>query len=366
MCSAGNRRAADRATARTALRILPEHAAHRRVGLDALTHQEQNVLTGASVSHITALHHVTAIAGDAQENLDFYTRLLGLRLVKRSVNQDVPGTYHLFYADAVGSPGTDITFFPWPDLPPGRQGVGLTNEVALAVPVGSGDYWRVRLQEHGVDLAQNEQRFGERALPFRDVHGLSVALVETADGREFVPWPDGPVPVEHQIRGLHGVRLATRTLLPTARFLVMGLGFARGATDGDWHRFTLAAGASGQRIDVREEPDGARGTWGIGSVHHVAWRVPDDAAEAAAQRAVRAAGGQATDVIDRFWFRSVYFKEPGGALFEIATDGPGFSIDEPTATLGDRLILPPWLEPNRDRIEAALPPLGSPDGAARP
>ncbi|HEU4629218.1 MAG TPA: ring-cleaving dioxygenase [Gemmatimonadaceae bacterium] len=315
------------------------------------------------MSRITGLHHVTAIAGDAQENLDFYTTVLGLRLVKRSVNQDAPGTYHLFYADAVGHPGTDLTFFPWPDLPPGRRGIGLTNEVALAVPTGSLDYWTERLAQHDVQAGELTTRFGERTLTFLDVHGLALALVETSDPREFSPWPGSPVPEQYQIRGLHAARMAQRDLGPTTRFLTEGMGFRLVASEDGWQRYALGEGGSGHVLDVQALPDAPRGTWGMGSVHHVAWRVADSDAEVAAQRAVRAAGAAATDVIDRFWFRSVYFKEPGGALFEIATDGPGFAVDEPTETLGDRLILPPWLEPRRAEIEQALPPLRSGAGA---
>ncbi|HYC33646.1 MAG TPA: VOC family protein, partial [Gemmatimonadales bacterium] len=272
---------------------------------------------------VTGLHHVTAIAGNARENLDFYTRVLGMRLVKKSVNQDDPGTYHLFYADGQGHPGTDLTFFPWPDLPPGRKGTGLTNEVALAAPASSVEWWRARLQEHDVRLGPVETRFGGRFLPFEDPHGLSLALAFTDDLREFGPWAESPVPAEHQIRGLHGVRLWERDLDPTARFLKDALGFAPAGEEAGWHRFAILDGSSGRYLEIRELPTERQGTWGVGSVHHIAWRVPDGEAQAEARRRVGAAGRQPTDVIDRFWFKSVYFREPGGALFEIATDGPG-------------------------------------------
>jgi glyoxalase family protein len=315
------------------------------------------------MSHITGLHHVTAIAGDAQQNLDFYTGVLGLRLVKRSVNQDVPGTYHLFYADAVGHPGTDLTFFPWPDLPPGRRGIGLTNEVALAVPADSLEYWAERLARHDVQPEEPTTRFGERTLTFLDVHGLALALVETSDARDFTPWSGSPVPERHQIRGLHAARMAQRDLAPTTRFLTEGMGFRLLGSEDGWQRYALGDGGSGRVLDVQAQPDAPRGTWGMGSVHHVAWRVADADTELAAQRAVRAAGAHATDVIDRFWFESVYFKEPGGALFEIATDGPGFAIDEAAETLGEKLVLPPWLEPRRAEIEQSLPTLRLTAGA---
>ena len=315
------------------------------------------------MSNITGLHHVTAIAGDPQENLDFYVGVLGMRLVKRSVNQDDPGTYHLFYADAEGHAGSDLTFFPWPRRPRGRPGIGLTNEVALAVPAGSLDYWRERLARLEVRTGAPEVRFGETALPLTDPHGLALALVETADEREFTPWHDSPVPAEMQIRGLHAVRMAERELAPTVRFLTEGLGFRELAVEDGWHRFVLGDGGSGRLLDVRELPDAARGTWGLGSVHHVAWRVSDVAAERAVRERVREAGRNPTDVIDRFWFQSVYFKEPGGALFEVATDGPGFAIDEPAETLGEQLILPPWLEPRRAEIARGLPRLTTPGAA---
>ena len=308
---------------------------------------------------VTGLHHVTAIAGDAQENLDFYTGVLGMRLVKKSVNQDDPGTYHLFYADGEGHPGTDLTFFPWPQLPPGRKGTGLTVEVALAVPTESLGYWQERLTRHGVELEPLETRFGARYLPFQDPHGLGLSLALTDDPRDFAPWPESPIPPASQVRGLHGVRLWERHLAQTERFLESALGFVKAGEEDGWHRYVLEGGGSGCQLELRELPGERPGTWGIGSVHHIAWRVPDDQAQREAQAEVRAAGRQPTDVIDRFWFRSVYFREPGGALFEIATDGPGFAVDEAPDALGTTLVLPPWLEPSRSRIEAALPPLRS-------
>jgi glyoxalase family protein len=312
------------------------------------------------MSVISGLHHVTAIAGDPQENLDFYAGRLGMRLVKRTVNQDVPGTYHLFYADSVGHPGSDLTFFPWPDMPPGRQGVGHTVEVALAVPPGSLAWWTVRVREAGNAAGQVETRFGEQVLPLRDPHGLPIALVETADAREFTPWDGSPVPAERQIRGLHGVRLLARHLAPTATFLTDGLGFRQIAEENGWRRYAVGEGGSGRVLDLQAGADRPRGEWGVGSVHHIAWRVPDDAAEAVAQRRILEAGRRPTEVIDRFWFKSVYFTEPGGALFEIATDGPGFGVDEAPGALGSTLVLPPWLESRRSAIEASLPPLRLP------
>jgi glyoxalase family protein len=311
------------------------------------------------MSAVNGLHHVTAISGPAQENLDFYAGILGMRLVKRSVNQDDPGTYHLFYADAVGHPGTDLTFFPWAHMAPPRKGHGLSVEVALAVPVGSLDWWGERLVRYGVRAGHIETRFGERALPLVDTHGLDVALVETPDAasRAFTPWEESPVPVERQIRGLHAARLWERELVPTVTFVTTVLGFTQAGVENGWHRFAIGGGGSGQYLDIRERPDLPRGQWGVGSIHHLAWRVDDESQQLALRGDVDAAGRRPTPVIDRFWFKSVYFLEPGGVLFELATDGPGFAVDESPEALGEKLVLPPWLEAQRREIEAALPPL---------
>lgn len=311
---------------------------------------------------VHGIHHVTAIAGEPQENLTFYAGTLGMRLVKRSVNQDDPGTYHLFYADAAGTPGTDVTFFPWTRLAPSRRGAGMVGEIALAIPAGSLAWWERRLGERNVAVAEEERRFGERALPFQDPHGLSLALVEIEEDREFAVWEGGPVPPEHQIRGVHAVRIQERVLAPTLRLLEGVMGFHPVAEDGAWRRWSAGRG-SGAFVDLQEAPEAPFGRWGTGAVHHVAWRVTDDAEQIAVRAAVEAAGLQPTPVIDRFWFRSVYFKEPGGTLFELATDGPGFDRDEDPERLGETLILPPWLERHRSAIESALPPIELPAAA---
>lgn len=309
-------------------------------------------------SSVRGLHHITAIAGPAQENLDFYAGVLGMRLVKKSVNQDDPGTYHLFYADAEGHPGTDLTFFPWAHLAPPRIGHGLTVEVGLTVPSGSLTFWGERLARYGVSMAPVETRFSERVLPITDPHGLRVALVESeTKDRPFTPWDHSPIPVQHQVRGLGGARLWERELAPTAGFLSSVLGFEHTGTENGWHRYGVAEGGSGRAIDIREVPDARRGAWGVGCVHHLAWRVDDEAHQHAMRTLVETAGRRPTPVIDRFWFKSVYFLEPGGVLFELATDGPGFAVDEAPQRLGESLVLPPWLEPQRRAIEDALPAL---------
>ena len=309
---------------------------------------------------VRGIHHVTCIAGDLQENLEFYVGVLGLRLVKRSVNQDVPNTYHLFYADAVGTPGTDLTFFPWPQMPPARPGIGLAMEVAFAIPVASLDWWRGWLTRHNVAVAEAEPRFGESTITFRDPHGLPLALVETGRERPFTPWSGSPVPEVHQLRGMDAVRLWERDRAASAAFLVDVLGFQRVGVDAGWERYSLGLKAAGTMVDLREVSDMARGAWGTGGVHHVAWRVADEAMELVVRERVEAAGRHPTPPIDRFWFTSVYFLEPGGVLFELATDGPGFARDEDASQLGKTLILPPWLEPDRAAIERALPPLRLP------
>src|SRR5687767_665659 len=211
------------------------------------------------MSGITGLHHVTAIAGDAQENVDFYSGVLGMRLVKKSVNQDSPGTYHLFYADGVGHPGTDITFFPWPEMAPVRPGAGLSTEVSLAVPPNALNYWSERLAELGTKVHPVESRRGSKALPFADPHGLSLALVETSDTREFTAWLDSPVTADKQILGLHSVRLWERDLALTSSFLTGTLGFEPMGVEGEWAGFSLGGGGSGRYLEVREVPQMERG-----------------------------------------------------------------------------------------------------------
>jgi glyoxalase family protein len=311
------------------------------------------------MARVNGLHHITAIAGPAQENLDFYAGVLGMRLVKKSINQDDPGTYHLFYADAEGHPGSDLTFFPWAHLAPPRIGHGLAVEVTLEVPPDSLTFWGSRLERYGAQIDPVETRFGERVLPIVDPHGLRVSLVEAATPRQvFTPWDGGPVDARYQIRGLHGARLWERELAPTTAFLTGALGFEALATQEGWTRYGFkdVPGV----VDLRETPDTRRGAWGVGAVHHLAWRVDDEAHQLTVRSQAEEAGAHATPVIDRFWFKSVYFKEPGGVLFELATDGPGFAVDEDPQHLGESLVLPPWFESSRRQIEAALPPLSAP------
>ncbi len=302
---------------------------------------------------ISGLHHVTAMAGDAQENLDFYAGVLGMRLVKRSVNQDDPGTYHLFYADGEGAPGSDLTFFPWgKQALPGHNGAGMAAEVSLAVPQGSLNYWQGRLANYAINTKQ-EIHFAEHCLAFLDPHGLHVTLTETQQNNQT--WSHSPVPEKHQVSGLHSAKLLVQDLAATKNFLENTMGFKFLNQEANWSRFILGDGAPGQILDLQTSPNSSG--FGAGAIHHLAWRVPNDQAQIVVQKLLQQANRNPTAVIDRFWFKSVYFREPGGAVFEIATDGPGFAVDEDANRLGERLVLPPWLEPHRQEIEAVLPKL---------
>lgn len=313
---------------------------------------------------VQGLHHITAIAGPAQENLDFYADVLGMRLVKRSVNQDDPTTYHLFYADAEGHPGSDLTFFPWPQLAPPRAGHGLAVEVALEIPPGSLGYWDARLRKYGARMDPVESRFGQNVLPLTDPHGLRVALVEADTPRRFTPFDGSPVLPEQQVRGLYGARVWERQSRTTESFVRDHLGLQKLGSEAGWTRYGAPGGAG--VLDIRETPEARRGAWGVGCIHHLAWRVEDEAHQMRLRAEVEAGGARPTPVIDRFWFKSVYFLEPGGVLFELATEGPGFAVDEDADHLGETLVLPPWLEPDRKAIERALPPLSLPAvGAAQ-
>ena len=313
------------------------------------------------MSEILGIHHVTAIASDPQRNVDFYTGVLGMRMVKRTVNFDDPGTYHLYYGDEVGSPGTILTFFPWPHASGGREGARQVNGVALAVPQASLGYWLARLVSKGVEHGEIETKFGERLVRFRDPDGMQLELVGSDQATGIPGWDDGPVPSEHAVRGVHAVTLWTEHAAETFALVEGPLGMSRVSSEGSVTRFAASEGGTGALLDVRDVNGFWEGRLGAGTVHHVAWRVPDDAAELQMLGAVRGAGVSTTNVVDRKYFHSVYFREPGGTLFEIATDEPGFAIDEPVAELGHSLVLPAWLEDERSRIEEKLPPLHTRD-----
>ena len=303
------------------------------------------------------IHHVTAIAGSPTRNLDFYTRTLGLRFVKKTVNFDDPGTYHFYYGGEAGGPGTILTFFPWEHASPGRGGVGLTLTAAFRVPARSIAYWTHRLVEKGVRHDALTKHFGEPVLSFSDPDGMSLALVGVAVTEGEAAWSTGDIPAEHAIRGFHGVTLLLEAAAPTGAILTGVLGFEEAGREGANTRYRANDGIGGV-VDIREAKGFLAGRMGRGSVHHVAFRAADDAEqEVMARKLVKDHGLHPTGQKDRQYFRSIYFREPSGVLFEIATDQPGFTIDEPLADLGKGLKLPRFLEPRRKELEATLPPL---------
>ena len=326
---------------------------------------------------ISGIHHVTAIARDPQENVDFYTEVLGLRLVKKTVNFDDPGTYHLYYGDELGRPGTLLTFFPWPMARRGSRGAGQATVTSFAVPAGSLGYWRQRLADRRVSHEPPHRRLEEEVLTVLDPDGLKLELVAREGMAERPFWSGGPVPEARAIRGLAGITLTEWNPRQTAELLTGVLGFRQVAESGARWRFAAGGGAGGagkaeqmgdagpmQWVDVLGAPAAARGQIAAGTVHHVAWRTAGDAEQAAWRQELLARGLHVSPILDRRYFHSIYFREPGGVLFEIATDPPGMTADEPAASLGQDLKLPPWLEPSRAALATALPPLRVASGAA--
>jgi len=308
------------------------------------------------------LHHVTAIAADPQRNVDCHAGVLGLRLVKRTINFDDPGTYHLYYGDQPGSPGTLVTFFPWPGARRGRLGAGETAATAYRIPRGSGGWWRSRLVAHGVALTEAASRFGAPVLAFADPDGMRFELIEDPGSDGVRPWSGAGVPEEHAIRGFHSVSLASLRPDRTRQVLVDLLGFTPAGEEGGRQRLVAGEAGLGAIVDL-VETSGTRGEPGAGSVHHVAFRARDAAHQLEFQKALAEHGLRVTEVADRCYFQSIYFREPGGVLFEIATDPPGMTLDEPLERLGEALRLPPWFESMRPGLERALPELRVPAGA---
>ena len=307
---------------------------------------------------IVGLHHVTAIASDPQRNLDFYTEALGLRFVKRTINFDDPGTYHFYFGDDAGSPGTILTFFPWPHARRGHAGAGEVTQTAFSVPQGSLDFWEQRLRDKGILVERTGARFNgaEEVLTLADPDGMKIELVAHAEAPAITPSRYADVPAQYALRGFFGVTLLKRDLDRTAATLKM-LGFEPVATDGSRTRFVSPAGTSlGNHIDVVVDPKAGYGHPGAGSVHHIAYRAKDDTAQLAWLDEI-GKHLQVTPVQDRTYFHSIYFREPGGVLFELATDPPGFGLDEPAETLGEALRIPSWFEPHRASIEARLLPI---------
>jgi glyoxalase family protein len=308
------------------------------------------------MSTSTGLHHITAMAGDPRRNKAFYTEVLGLRMIKKTVNFDDPGTYHLYYGDAHGTPGTILTFFPWAHARLGRRGAGEASETAFAVPHGALAFWQARFMERDLPHGPLTTLFGEAVLPFQDPDGMNHQLVEMPAAAAVTGYAAAGVPTDHAIRGFAGVTLHSRNADVTGAVLEL-MGYTKKAQENGLTRWISAGAQLGTRIDIRSASGNGAGEMGAGTIHHIAFRATDDAAQADMAARLTEAGAQVTEQRDRQYFRSVYFREPGGVLFEIATDAPGFAIDEPADALGQSLKLPLWLEPRRKDIEAALPTL---------
>jgi glyoxalase family protein len=315
---------------------------------------------------LEGIHHVTAVSGNVSRNVAFYTQVLGMRLTKKTVNQDDVSAYHLFYGDEFGRPGTDLTFFEWPDIGSNCPGAGSISTIALGVTGRDAlSWWLQRFNDFNVSHDGIQTRGVEErlVLPFRDPEGQRLELVDDAGKLQSSPWKRSPVPVDLAIRGFYAVRLTLRNLEPSARFLTEVLGFRPGSTYQMPHHttvtvFEVGSGGPGTEVHVEINPELPFHRFvGIGGVHHVAFRTPDAEEHRQWRDRIASINPTVTPVIDRFYFRSIYFREPGGVLFEIATDGPGFAIDEDVETLGERLSLPPFLESQRAAIEANLHPI---------
>jgi glyoxalase family protein len=300
---------------------------------------------------LPGIHHVTAIAGDPQRNLDFYTGVLGLRLVKLTVNFDDPGTYHFYFGDREGHPGTIMTFFPWPGAPRGRHGSGQLTVTSFSIPQDSLDSWLARLREHGIEAGPAFGRFDDDVLPFADPDGLKLELIAHGEASGG----------DHSIRGFHSVTLSEDGYERTAQLLTGVMGFRHFGSEGNRHRFAAAGEGPASLVDIECVPDARPGRVAVGTVHHVAFRAPNSAQQLAWRDKVAGFGLNVTPVLDRQYFRSIYFREPGGVLFEIATDPPGFAIDEPDGKLGASLKLPPQYERARRQLEEQLPKLRLPE-----
>ena len=310
------------------------------------------------------IHHITAICSDPQNNLDFYAGLLGLRLVKKTVNYDDPTTYHLYYGDGLGSPGTIMTFFAWL-LPPtlradARQGNGQIAATSFLIGEESLAYWVDRLITADTPFDGPHPRFGEQVISLFDPDRLPLELVARPGGELRAPWQDGPIPAPHAIQGFAGATIALDGYERTAALLTQIMKFRELGQEGSRFRFQVGEGEGAGMIDLLCQPEAEAGRMGIGAVHHIAWRARSDDEQLEWRRMLVEAGFDVTPVLDRSYFRSVYYREPGGVLFEIATDAPGFTLDEAAEQLGTQLQLPAWLEPRRPRIEARLPELRAP------
>ena len=304
---------------------------------------------------IQGLHHITAVAEDPQTNVDFYHHVLGQRLVKTTVNFDDPGTYHFYFADEIGTPGTVMTFFPWRNMSRGQLGNGETGAVAYSINARAVQFWEGRLGELGLEVGPRQYRFGAEVIPFTDPHGMVLELIATDEPATFRFWEEGPIPKEHALRGFHGVTLWLAEVEKTAELLTEQMGYVFVGREGKRYRYRGASNDIGMYVDLLHRPGQPHGRFGAGSIHHIAFRTADDQEQLEYQKLLAAADFAVTGVRDRQYFRSIYFRSPGGVLFEIATDAPGFRVDESVEELGQDLKLPPWLEPQREEIERILP-----------
>jgi catechol 2,3-dioxygenase-like lactoylglutathione lyase family enzyme len=311
---------------------------------------------------IPGIHHVTCITADVQKCVDFYVTVLGLRFIKKSINQDMPDTYHIYFGDYVGTPGTAMTFFGWPSWPRQRVGSGQVTTVAFQVPAGSLGFWSNRFRKLNVDHRMVSRTESDNIL-LEDADGIQLELVGQADDSRWKPWSESPVDPDHAIRGFHSVTLTVAEAAATFNLLTGVMGFSLASTEGKRMRFETGAGGPHAILEVIEAPEGPEGEESIGSVHHVAWRTPDADAQVEWRQALTTAGRNVTPVIDRWYFKSIYFREPGGVLFEIATDGPGFTVDEAPDKLGSSLSLPPWFQVRRERLDEILPSIVVPTTA---
>lgn len=306
---------------------------------------------------ILGLHHITAIAGNAQRNYDFYTKVLGLRFVKKTVNFDDPGTYHFYFGNETGTPGTILTFFPWGNIGRGHVGTGMATEIGYSVPGGSLDFWEDRFKEHDVSFSTRGERFGETFLPFRDPDGLNINLIVPKKDDDRKSWETTEVTKDNATKGFHNVTLMVNKKDDTEKVLIDIFGYKYDSCEGSRYRYITDAVPNASIIDIIETPDGKRGNNAGGTNHHVAFRVKDEATQMDFREKLVREYLQVTPKINRDYFYSIYFREPGGVLFEIATENPGFTVDEPLAELGRHLKLPVQYDSVRSDIEKSLPPL---------
>ena len=339
---------------------------------------------------ILGIHHITAITGNPQKNIDFYTGFLGLRLVKLTVNFDDPKTYHFYYGDEIGRPGTILTFFPWQSMPRGFRGTGQVITTSFLIPENSTEYWVNRLKSQGISYTGPTKRFddnkdggtsGEQVITLYDSDGMEIELVayKDAEAKRDHVWRRGPIPEDHAIRGFHSATLSLEGYERTADLLTENMGFSKTKSEGSRFRFEIKdkekivgefySNKQQRELDLLNSPSTVdlvclpytqRGSMGVGTVHHIAWRTPTDASQLDMRKIIINTGLDATPVIDRTYFHSVYFREPGGILFEIATDPPGFMVDQKEEDLGQKLLLPEWLEPDRKYLEKVLPTISTP------